>query len=164
MKSVLIMRHAKSSWKDPELNDHDRPLNKRGKRAAKAMGKFLKDQGLLPDLITGSTALRVRETVKFFCEGAGSDSVPIFKEELYHCQPEEILAVMKSLPESSQLPIIIGHNPGMEDLLSDLFGEMRVPTATVCYLKFSIDKWNELDGNKKGIIESVWRPKDLGIE
>ena len=168
MKSVLILRHAKSSWKHPELTDHDRPLNKRGKRDAPRVGKLLKNQHLVPEAIVSSTAIRARATAELVAKaseykGEGRGGEITLNNSLYVAGPQAYLDVLHHLSDEYVRVMIVGHNPGLEDLVEMLTGEIHImPTCSLAYVKLmGIQSWLEIDYNTKGKLEVIWRPRDL---
>ena len=162
MKTLLILRHAKSSWKDASLVDHDRPLNKRSKRDALRMGKFLQEQGLVPDRIISSTAKRARKTAKAVAKACYCKDKVELTSEFYHAGPGSYLAVLQNASDDDQRVMVIGHNPGMETLVSHLTGRMEtMPTAAVAHIALPIEKWAELDYEVQGKLLDLWRPKGI---
>lgn len=112
---LLLLRHAKSSWDDPGLADHDRILNKRGREAATRMGRYLAEEGLVPDLIACSTARRTEETLARLCRAMGETPETRMVAALYHAAPNTIRSVINAAPDAKRL-MVIGHNPGLHDL------------------------------------------------
>ena len=164
MKSVLILRHAKSSWKNPELTDHDRPLNKRGKRDAPQMGKLLKNQRLVPEAIVSSTAIRARATAELVAKASGYKGGEItLNNSLYAAGPQAYLDALHDLSDDYVRAMIVGHNPGLEELVEMLTGEIHImPTCSLAYVKFEgVHSWLEIDYNTKGKLAVIWRPGDL---
>jgi phosphohistidine phosphatase len=162
MKTLLILRHAKSSWDDSSQSDHDRPLNKRGNKDAPRIGELLRDEGLLPDRVLGSTALRVRETVELAAQHSGYRGKIEFVPELYLAQPETYLTLLRELPDDCASAMVVGHNPGLEDLLGDLTGEeQHLPTGALAKVELEIDQWRDLEADARGKLIHLWRPKEL---
>jgi phosphohistidine phosphatase len=162
MKSVLILRHAKSSWKDPDLPEHDRPLNKRGKRDAPLMGRLLKREDLVPEIMISSTAIRARSTAEAVAKASGHKGEIILNKSLYAAGPEAYLGVMHDLSDEYIRVLIIGHNPGLEELVEMLTGEIHLmPTCSLAHLKFRVGKWSVIDNKIKGQVAQIWRPRDL---
>ena len=162
MKTVLIMRHAKSSWKKADVEDHDRPLNKRGKRDAARMGALLREQALTPDLILSSTAKRARKTAEAVAEKSGCKEEAKFLRALYPGGPEEFLRVLRGLPASYERVLVIGHNPGVEEFLDMLTGEGNaMPTAAIAQVKLPIENWTDLGPETEGDLINSWSPKEL---
>ena len=161
MKSVLVLRHAKSSWKQPDLADHDRPLNKRGKRHAPLMGRLLRREDLVPDNIISSSAIRARATTKAVAKASGYKGEIILNKSLYAAGPEVYLGVIHALSDEYVRVLIVGHNPGLEELLELLTGEIHLmSTCSLAHVKFRVNKWSEIDDKIKGKAE-IWRPRDL---
>ena len=165
MKRLLIMRHAKSSWKDSELPDHERPLKKKGQKDAEHMGKLLKSKDLTPDLILTSSAARARETAEIVAEvsKAGKKHVVVL-DALYMAEPQTILDAIREHGGDHKAIMVVGHNPGLEAFLQIVNGAVEsLPTAAVAYMSTSVDKWKHL-GEKKDDevkLKKLWRPKDL---
>jgi phosphohistidine phosphatase len=161
-KSLLLLRHAKSSWKDSSLPDHDRPLNQRGKEAAPRMGRLIADEGLLPDLIVASTAVRAQATAAAVIEASGYGGALRSLHGLYLAPPDAYVTVARELDDSVGRVLMIGHNPGIEQLLSELIGRPEsMPTAALAALDFSIDRWSELSPSTPATLRGFWRPKEL---
>lgn len=162
MKTLLILRHGKSSWDHPELNDHDRPLKKRGRRDAPRMGKLLKKETLVPDLILSSTAERAFRTAELVAENCGYAGSIQRAETLYHGSPEDFAGVLVEVDDASDCVMIVGHNPGLEELLRILTGKAeRLPTAALARVKLPIMSWKQLTLSTRGTLENIWRPKEL---
>jgi len=141
MKTLLILRHGKSSWKEP-VDDHERPLKKRGKRDAQRLGETLRRRGVTPDLIVSSTAKRARSTAKRVAKAMRYTGEFVHTAELYFTSYEEELAVVQGLPDSVTTAMIVGHNPLFEELASRLAGQyVRMPTAALVCLDFETESW-----------------------
>ena len=155
---VLLMRHAKSSWKDPKLADHDRPLKKRGRRDAVRMAEFLVEQNLVPDRIVSSSAARARETTDLVASHLGNLTVETLSR-LYHAEADIWRSVLAELPGNGRT-LLVGHNPGIEELLSVITeGDVTVPTAAVAHLRLRPDRlFLSLDGLE---LCDVYRPKEI---
>jgi len=162
MKTVLVLRHAKSSWKDTGVSDHDRPLNKRGKMTAPRMGQLLYEEDLVPDVILSSTALRARETADMVADASGFEGDVAYLEDLYHAWPSDYLDALRSLSDDVNTAMIVGHNPGLELLLEQLTGESeRLPTAALALIQLPIDFWSQLDDETEGELLDLWLPRFL---
>ncbi|MEA3439840.1 MAG: histidine phosphatase family protein [Chloroflexota bacterium] len=162
MKTLFILRHAKSSWKHHDLADHDRPLNKRGVRDAVRMGELLRREELLPDLILSSSAVRARRTVELFIAGSGFEGELVVNRDLYAHYPEAYLDQLIMVDDRYGSVMVVGHNPGVEELLEALTGEWeRMPTAALAQVSLSIRSWSELEGETQGELVNLWRPKEL---
>ncbi|MET4158271.1 histidine phosphatase family protein [Agromyces sp. PvR057] len=147
MKTLMLVRHAKSDWGQPGLADHDRPLNDRGLRDAPAMGARLRERGSVPDAIRSSTALRAQTTAKLIARELGLDAASVeLDERLYGSSPQTILRVVGELDDALGRAMIVAHNPGMADLAYDLTGSIgEMPTCAVLELDFDVDEWAELE-------------------
>lgn len=163
MKTLLLLRHAKSSWKHPELADHDRPLNKRGKRTAPHMGALLQDEGLIPDLILCSSAVRAHTTALLVAKACAYAGEIKQTRQLYLAEPEDYVEVVCQVPEKHARVLVVGHNPGLEALIEALTGEaMAMPTAALAQVELSLKRWSDLDTDTDCKLVNVWSPKDLG--
>ena len=162
MKTVLFMRHAKSSWKDMTLADHDRPLNRRGREAAPLMGDWLAGLDLFPEIILCSSAKRAKQTVKYLLHTLPFEGDVRFTRNLYHSGPHAYLEELQQLDEGIEIVMIVGHNPGMEYALEEFTGEWeRMPTAAIAYITFDLTDWREISVDESGMLKSVWRPKEI---
>jgi phosphohistidine phosphatase len=162
MKTLLILRHAKSSWKEDALPDHERPLNKRGRAEAPRMGKLLRKHDLLPDLILSSTAVRARSTVELVIEESLFDGETEFREDLYAFDSEPYLKALADLPDHYQRVMIVGHNPALEELLEELTDEyLPLPTAALAQVTLAVESWSEIESGSNGKLVDIWRPKEL---
>ena len=162
MKSLLIMRHAKSSWDNSHVADHDRPLNRRGQEDAPRVGRFLLREELVPDLIISSTAERALATAEAVALASDYAAAIITTRNLYHAGPEEIVEVVRRRAGDAGRLLVVGHNPGMEELLSELTGVYeRFTTANVAHLTPSIDDWSAFSLESRCQLLNIWRPKEL---
>ncbi|MFC3415536.1 SixA phosphatase family protein [Algoriphagus hitonicola] len=146
MKKIILIRHAKSAWDQPSLADHDRPLAERGLLAAPKMGKRLSKMGINPDRIISSTAERAKSTAQLIAKELKSPKNTIWLErDLYHASAQTMISILKSLPESIQTVILVGHNPGMNDFVDRLGGKIgNLPTAGIFAVKSSA-QWKDFD-------------------
>ena len=152
MKTLYLVRHAKSSWDDPGLDDFERPLNKRGLRNAPEMGQRLEKAGILPDLIITSPAKRAIKTAKLFADEIEYPREQILcKQRLYHASAQTILSVVQNQDNTLKSLMLFGHNPGMNDLAEFLTGEYiyNLPTAGIFAVQFEVDQWAEAKEGKK---------------
>ena len=163
MKTLLLLRHAKSSWKDESLTDHDRPLNKRGKKTAPLMGHLLREKNLVPDLVVSSTAVRARSTAEAAAEACGYPGEITLTDELYLATAGEILRYAQEwTAETLGRVMLIGHNPGMEDLVNMLSGQKEpFPTAALAAFELKIDSWRKLELGVEVKLKNLWRPREL---
>ena len=165
MKTLLILRHAKSSWKYLELSDYDRPLNARGKRDAPRMGEHLRQEGLIPDRILTSSAKRARKTANKVAKSCGYTRKVKKLDALYDTVPGVYFEILQVLPDKYQSVMVVGHNPTMEQLVNHLTGEVkRMPTTALAHIELPIQSWETLDFHTiytKGTLVNLWTPKTL---
>lgn len=164
MKTLLVLRHGKSSRADPDLTDHDRPLKARGKQAAVTMGRLIKAQGLVPDLVISSTACRARDTAeRVVAAYQGTGTGLRCDERLYHAGAAAIVDVIRGIRQSAGTAMIVGHNPGLEELVEALTGGPEtLPTAALARIALPIDAWTDLRLDVRGTLVNLWRSKELG--
>ncbi len=161
MKTLLIFRHAKSSWKDESIPDQERPLNKRGQKDAPFMGKLMKTNDLLPDLVMCSTAVRARDTIKLAAEAADYSGEIRFSEDLYTFEAGPYLDALTQLDDRVKSVMLVGHNPGMEELLAGLVGEYQaLPTAALAELELPIERWKQVSFGMHARLKAILRPKE----
>jgi len=161
VKTLLILRHAKSSWKRP-VDDHERPLNRRGKSDAPRMGRLLRERGLVPERIVSSTARRARKTAARVAKAAGYTGEIELSADLYLAGPEGCQRALRRIPDDPACVLVIGHNPGLEMFLDGLTGrEERLPTAALVQVRLDVDRWEEVDGGTRGELVGLWRPREL---
>jgi phosphohistidine phosphatase len=167
MKRLYLLRHAKSSWKDTSLPDHDRPLAGRGRRAAKAIARHLREHGIEPELVLCSSAQRARATLERIEPALGTPAVRV-EGDLYAASAPALLARLPGVPDPVESVMLIDHNPALQDLALDLArrsptaGELaaKYPTTALATLEFSASNWHELDHGTAELVALV-RPRDL---
>ena len=161
MKTLFLLRHAKSSRDDPTLRDFDRPLNDRGKDDAKLMGRHLRDQQIVPDAAISSPAKRARQTTEIFLKAADVALAASFDERIYEAGVEQLLAVVSEIDQSQNIVLLIGHNPGFEDFAESLTGQYsRLPTATLAGIELSVEQWRDVRP-RSGKLRLLVTPKEL---
>ena len=166
-RRLYLLRHAKSSWKDERLADHDRPLARRGRRAAKAIGRHLREQGVDPELVLCSTATRARETLEGIEASLGRGAVRI-EPGLYGADSPELLALLHGISPHIRSAMVIGHNPSLEQLALLLARrgsavqelEAKFPTGALATFAFRGSGWAALDHGTAELIGFI-RPRDL---
>jgi len=148
MKRLILTRHAKSSWDDPLMSDHDRPLNERGKTAAADLGQWLASRGYVPEEVLCSDALRTRKTYSGIAPALPGTPVLELKPALYHAGPDVMLAVLRHA--TADVVMMIGHNPGISEFAARLVAHApqnpefhRYPTGATLVADFSIGSWAE---------------------
>ena len=162
MKTLLLLRHAKSSWEDGNLADFDRSLNARGRSDAPRMGRLLVQDELTPDLIVTSAARRAATTAELIALAAEYAGDIQYTNELYLADPETFLDVARDTADGVARLMLVGHNPGIEELVSNLAGrEERMPTAALACFRLAIEHWRELNDETAAELLHLWRPKEL---
>ncbi len=164
MKRLVLIRHAKSSWDNPRLDDFDRPLNKRGTRDAPMMGERLAKAGVKPDVIVSSPANRAITTARVIADAVGYDSAAIRQaEQIYEASIHDLLDVIHQLPDGADLAFMFGHNPGFTRLSYHLSGEDvdNIPTCGVFTIDFPVESWTAVKEDK-GVFVSFDFPKNVG--
>ena len=168
MKTLTLIRHAKSEWDDPEQRDFDRPLNPRGRRAARTVGEWLRGHGLRVDAAVASPAARVRQTVAELADAWGHELEPVWDARIYLASAATLMEVVSEADDAAASLLLVGHNPGLEDLVLRLAGAgdaldevaEKFPTVSVAELSLPIDRWARLaDG--QGRLDRFTRPRDL---
>ncbi|CAN5561594.1 histidine phosphatase family protein [soil metagenome] len=162
MKTLLLLRHAKSSWKDSSLPDFERPLNDRGRKAAELLGKLIAKQNISIDLVISSPAVRARQTIDLVLRAARRSPELRFDQRVYEASPSCLLEITSQIEDDRQCVLLVGHNPGMEELLALLVGvEQHMPTASLAKVSLSTKKWDKIL-TENGVLESFVKAKDLG--
>jgi phosphohistidine phosphatase len=167
VKRLYLLRHAKSSWKDTSLPDRDRPLAARGRRAAKAIARHLREQGIEPELVLCSTARRARETLDRIEPALVTPAIQV-EGDLYAASADALLERIRSVPDTVESVMLIGHNPGLQELAlalarrSDTVRELeaKYPTAVLATLMVLVESWQELDRETAELVALV-RPRDV---
>ena len=149
MKNIIILRHAKSDWSDSTLDDFDRPLNKRGKKAAPLMGKILALSQVPVNLVLSSPANRAKNTALLALEELDYDVPVKWVEDFYHGDTSSFLDTIKELDDSIETIMVVGHNPGLENLIEDLVSagslQIKLPTAGLVFIECSSPTWTMID-------------------
>lgn len=168
-RRLLVLRHAKSSWDDPGLEDFDRPLSARGRKAAKRLGRFLDHNALAPDAVLCSAALRTRETWIRLAKQLDQAPEPRYLKSLYLASPSRLLGCLRRLEDSVVTALLIAHNPGQQNLVLQLCAEgdglervrEKFPTGALAVIDCGPGRWGDLafgDGALAGLVY----PRDLG--
>jgi len=154
-RTLVLIRHAKSSWAEALQADFDRPLNERGKEDAPEMGKRLKKMGIVPDLIVASKAKRAAQTAKHIAKELHYETDNIkWVEKLYHCSPSVFEEVIGELDKDVKTVFIVAHNPGITQFANELshdFSIDNMPTCGVVGAHVHLDKWEEFETAKKQV-------------
>lgn len=173
MKILTLLRHAKSGWDDPVSRDFDRPLNKRGRKAARIVGRELRALGLEFDAVIASAAVRVVETLDDLADGYGRALEPEHDAALYLASPAVLLERVHGVDDGVGRLLLVGHNPGLEQLAQLLTGagsaelraelEVKYPTATVAEIRLPAERWADVAAGT-GTLTRFIRPRDLDPE
>lgn len=162
MKTLLLLRHAKSSWSDGNLSDYDRPLNERGRHDSPRMGKLLNSLDLVPDLILTSSAKRAAMTADRVAESSSFDGEILYTRDLYLADPETYIDLARGTNDDIAILMMVGHNPGIEELVEQLGGrDETMSTAALACIRMPIESWRDIDLDETYELVCVWRPKEL---
>ena len=163
MKKLLLMRHAKSSWKEKEIADHERPLKKRGRKDASNIAKVIKKKELVPDLILASSAMRAQETASLIQEKLELPKDKIETVDIFYmAEPETYLEKIGTVADEVETLMVVGHNPGLESLVQMLGDKIdSMPTGALAVIMLPINSWAELNKETEGELSRMWRPAEL---
>ncbi len=160
MKRLFVLRHAKSSWDDPNLSDFERPLNKRGNNTAPFMGRLMAEKGLIPEYILSSPAQRAKSTAELVKKSAEIDAEIGFERNIYEAGLDSLLKTVSNLSDEFQSVMIVGHNWGFEELVQALTGKHeRMPTAALAVIDFPVVSWKQTETEAGELIE-ILRPRE----
>ena len=174
MKILGLFRHAKSDWQDPRARDFDRPLNARGREGAAVMGRHIRDHGVRWDRTLASPAVRCAETIEIACQAAGRPVAVNWDRRIYLASSATLIGLLREQDGDGESPraiMMVGHNPGLEDLIFDLVPddgasplrdvvEVKFPTAAFAVLECGIDRWADL-GERCARLVHLTRPRDI---
>jgi phosphohistidine phosphatase len=171
VKKLTLLRHAKSGWDDPVARDFDRPLNPRGKRAAHRIGEYLRERAMQFDHVVSSPAVRCVETIEHVAQGIGETIAPTWDKRVYLASAVSLLDVVQEADDRFESLLLVGHNPGLEDLVLMLVPdrtddeardqvEEKFPTASLAEISFPVERWEEVRANG-GTLSLFVRPRDL---
>jgi phosphohistidine phosphatase len=161
MKTLLLLRHAKSSRDSPSLQDFDRPLNERGKKDAPLIGKYTRKQKIQADLAVSSPAERARQTAELVLKSAGLKVELRFDKRIYEASLRRLLNVISQVEDTVNTVIMVGHNPGFEELFEALTGEARdLPTASLACIELHVENWSKVR-TAVGDLKWLVTPKEL---
>lgn len=170
MKTIYLLRHAKSSWDDPDLADIDRPLSERGRRAAEAMAVYLAEAAIRPHLVLCSSAKRTRSTLKRVAPALGGTAPAVIEEGLYEADADGLLRRLRVLDDGLASVMMIGHNPALEELARRLTGDgeeealrrmdAKFPTGALAVLTADVAAWRDL-GPAGARLTAFVTPRDI---
>lgn len=173
MKKLILLRHGKSSWDEPDLDDHARPLAPRGRRATPLIGAWLADRGHVPDIVLLSSAMRTRQTWELVSETIRRPVAPpkvSIEDGLYHASPDGMLGRLAMLDDAAETVMLVGHNPGLSALTRKLSGPkvragcarafQHFPTAAAAVMTVDATAWREIDYGKAAFVDFA-KPREL---
>ena len=151
MRRLILLRHAKSDWSEPAKRDHDRPLNPRGRAAAPRIGRYMAENGLLPDRVAVSPSLRTRQTFALVAQAFARAPAENLDPRIYEAAPDTLLALIREAPEAARTLLVVGHNPGLHELAlalvrpgdSDAHAHLhdKMPTGALAVIDFPSGNW-----------------------
>jgi len=160
MKTLFVLRHAKSSWDNPDWSDFERPLNSRGLDAARFIGNLIYERKLAPQIIVSSPAKRAVQTAVLVKEIAEIAKPVVFDERIYEASPLTLFNLIREFDEKLKSVLIVGHNPGFENLVRVLTGEpVQMPTAALAKIDLESEIWSAIESGM-GTLEFLIRPKE----
>lgn len=171
MKTLALFRHAKSDWSDARARDFDRPLNERGQRGARAMGEYIRSTARRFDRMIASPAVRAAETVEEASKAWGCTFKVEWDRRIYLASSATLIDLVKEISGDPASILMVGHNPGLEDLIFDLVPddgssplrdvvEQKFPTATFAVMELAVDRWSDVTEGCGRLVE-LMRPRDL---
>ncbi len=162
MKTLLLMRHGKSSWNDGKLDDHERPLKTSGRKDSQCIAKTLLANELIPDKIFCSSALRAKETAEILRETLDYQGAIIFSDDLYMAEPQDFIKILRTVGGQAEMVMILAHNPGLEAYLQIIDGDVEsLPAGGLGYLMLAVDDWQEVSLETMGDLVDIWKPKAI---
>lgn len=171
MKTLFLLRHAKSDWADPDQHDFDRPLNARGRKAARAMGRELRRLKLAADQIIASPAARTIETLALLADGYGGRMKIEEDERLYLASADTLFGIVRAADDRRRSLLLVGHNPGLHQVTLGLVRESperaevaaKYPTGALAEIAFDVERWGEI-APASGRLARFLRPRDLAAD
>lgn len=161
MKTLFVLRHAKSSWENLSQADFDRPLNERGLHIAPKVGKFMRDNDLVPNSIVSSPALRANTTAQMVKKAGAFTAALEYNPRIYEATVGDLLEVVATVADTYEKLLLVGHNPGFENLVRSLTGEAReMPTAALAQIELKIASWKNI-GSIQGKLKNLFKPKEI---
>lgn len=154
MKKLFLIRHAKSSWDDPTISDHERPLNERGIRNANFMSNLLKEKNIIPDLIISSTAKRAHQTANIFSENLNYTKKIKFDSRIYEATTQNLLEVISEIENKYNYVFLFGHNPGLTNFANFISTQsiFNLPTCAIVGFDLPIERWKNISRHSAKLI------------
>ena len=161
MKKLILIRHAKSDWSNPLLEDFLRPLNKRGERNAPFMAKILEKKDIKPDLIISSPSIRTKQTLEYFIKQLNYKDEVRFEESIYEAPFENLLKVIKNISNNYKIILLVGHNPGLCDLINFLLDKHfeNIPTCGIVEIDFNAKSWQDISKENSNLVSFEYPKK-----
>ncbi len=160
MKTLFILRHAKSSWAEADMSDFERPLNERGEKAAAFMGELMSRKGYEPYVILSSPAVRAKSTSEIVKKSGKLDGELRFEHRIYEASPQTLRQAVSDLDDAYASALLVGHNPGIEGFIRYLTGDLEpIPTAALAVIDLDIDTWLAVSEDR-GELKKIYRPKE----
>ena len=164
MRTLLILRHAKASWKPGDLDDHSRPLHLCGRRESLCVAKKLAKNNVCPKLVLSSTAQRARSTAETVAQELGSEATLRLEKGLYLAKSKEIVLLLRGLRSQASEVLVVGHNPGLEELIFILTGRKeQLSTASLARIELPISSWADLCVRMNGTLKELWLPNRFSV-
>ncbi len=161
-KTLLLMRHAKSSWHDKKLPDFQRPLKKRGAEDSAAIAEILRENELIPQIILSSPALRASQTAEIVAKVCNLDQKITYVNSFYMGEVHEFVEQLSKLDDSLERVMIVAHNPGLEAFMQLLDGKLEaLPTAALAYISLDLHKWSDFSKDTTGELIGYWDPENI---
>ncbi len=162
MKTLLLLRNAKSSWKDSKLKDRERPITKKGRKAAALIGELIKMNELQPELLLSSSVVRANQTTQQVIASMEYTGKVFFLDHLFMAEADVILDALSLLPDELERVMVVGHNPGLESLLQLLTGQIEsLSPGALAHISLPVQAWRELKKDTDGELVQLWRPKEI---
>ncbi|MCD4671880.1 MAG: histidine phosphatase family protein [Anaerolineaceae bacterium] len=156
MKTLILMRHASAEARENDQHDVKRPLNTKGRKAARKTGRIMKNYAILPQRVLSSFARRANQTAKRVVKQLASAPEIVLDESLYLAEPQAFIEALHQMPDELQCVMIVGHNPGLKEFLQMLTGTvLRFPKVTAAYIHLPLDSWKQITMDTRGELDTI---------
>jgi phosphohistidine phosphatase len=164
-KTLMLLRHAKSSWKDKQLKDFDRPLKKKGVETAELIGKILSHGEFLPDVVLSSPARRAKDTVEIVNKYSDYKGSTEYHDNFYMGEPGDFIEALRDLPDNVDSVMVVGHNPGLEAFMQILAGSCNaLSTGALTRIELELTHWRDLNSSTVGKLSKFWDPDEMDLK
>ncbi len=164
-KTLMLLRHAKSSWKDKQLKDFDRPLKKMGVETAELIGKILSHGEFLPDVVLSSPARRAKDTVEIVNKYSDYKGSTEYHDNFYMGEPGDFIEALRDLPDNVDSVMVVGHNPGLEAFMQILAGSCNaLSTGALARIELELTHWRDLNSSTVGKLSKFWDPDEMDLK